>query len=267
MFVRKAILTIFFFFILFFLPAHEFWLHPNKFIYKKGETINLKLLIGENYEGENWSGSQSRIETFKLYFADVTDDLSEHISADKGDSLQIALFEEGTAMIVFHSSGLFSELESSKFNKYLGDDLRRAFRYRREDNQTDSSVIEVYQRNVKTLIQVGKATNNLCTQTTGLPLDIIPLTNPYDIKKKDSIRIKVLFKEKPFDNALINVWHRAKKKTIKSEYSTDENGEVMFPVEQSGRWMVSTVNMVRMDDNPKGDWQSYWGSLTWGYIK
>ncbi|HEU4860381.1 MAG TPA: hypothetical protein VFT15_11110 [Chitinophagaceae bacterium] len=46
---------------------------------------------------------------------------------------------------------------------------------------------------------------------------------------------------------------------------TDSNGEIFFPVNTRGKWMISTVKMERLADNPVCDWQSYWGSLTWGY--
>ena len=43
------------------------------------------------------------------------------------------------------------------------------------------------------------------------------------------------------------------------------NGEIVFRVTTKGKWMISTVKMERLIDNPVADWQSYWGSLTWGY--
>ena len=29
--------------------------------------------------------------------------------------------------------------------------------------------------------------------------------------------------------------------------------------------MVSTVKMIRLENDAKANWQSYWGSCTWGY--
>jgi uncharacterized GH25 family protein len=56
-----------------------------------------------------------------------------------------------------------------------------------------------------------------------------------------------------------------KNKTIKKDLRTDSKGEIVFPVSTNGKWMISTVKMERLLDNPICDWQSYWGSLTWGY--
>ena len=49
------------------------------------------------------------------------------------------------------------------------------------------------------------------------------------------------------------------------EISTDSNGELSIEVEPTGRWMISAVKMVRLQNDPKAHWQSYWGSVTWGY--
>ncbi len=43
------------------LSAHEFWLQPVKFNYRKGEKINIRFMVGENFEGENWTGDKSKI--------------------------------------------------------------------------------------------------------------------------------------------------------------------------------------------------------------
>jgi hypothetical protein len=29
--------------------------------------------------------------------------------------------------------------------------------------------------------------------------------------------------------------------------------------------MISTVKMERLENDPRANWQSYWGSCTWGY--
>jgi len=54
-------------------------------------------------------------------------------------------------------------------------------------------------------------------------------------------------------------------KISQQEYRTDDEGEIKFFVSPEGEWMVSCVKMVRLEDDPRSEWQSYWGSLTWGY--
>lgn len=252
-----------------FLLAHEFWLHPNKFIYQWGELINIRMLVGENYEGGNWTGNKSSIQSLQLHLTDAVDDLSGYVSDSTGDSLQFAIYDEGTYLVTCNSHNKFIELESQKFLDYLREDgLQNAIEYRANNNENDSAGREYYQRSAKTIFQVGSKTSNLFQKETSLPLDIIPLQNPYNFKQNDSVQqitVKLLFRKKPLANQLVKIWHRENNETQKTEFHSDEKGIIQFPLKPSGRWMVSTVKMERLEKDPKAQWQSYWGSCTWGY--
>lgn len=250
------------------LSAHEFWLEPEKFIYQRGEEINVRFHVGENFEGENWSGDTSRIQSLNFYYSKVKDDLSPAMGIEKGDSIQFSQFDEGTAMVTFNSKNTFIELDSAQFNAYLQEDgLKEAIQYRKKHNETDSAGHEYYQRCTKAIIQVGTVYDNTFKQQTGLPIDIIPQINPYTIRNKKEMTVKVLFQQQPLKNSLVKIWHRKKNETLKEEYITNQNGEVSFDVETNGKWMVSCVKMIRLEEDTKAEWQSYWGSCTWGYSK
>ena len=264
----------FFLIILFFsssllLLAHEFWLHPEKFIFKTGEPIKIKFLVGENFEVENWSGNNQSIKSLQLHFPNANDDLADLIGAAPGDSLQFSIYEEGTFLLTCNSTNKFIELEPKKFYEYLAEDgLNNAIDYRAAHNEIDSFGREYYQRSVKTIFQVGDKKTNLFKRQTNLPLDIIPLQNPYDLKEDTSVTTltaKILFQKKPLVNQQIIVWHRQNGHTIKEKYRSNEQGQISFPIIPAGRWMISTVKMERMAKDPKVQWQSYWGSCTWGY--
>jgi hypothetical protein len=131
--MKKIISLFILLFFSFLLSAHEFWLEPDKFLYEAGEPITIKFLVGENFEGENWSGNRLKVNQLYFYSKDFTDELSSEISEEKGDSLQISIFDEGTAMLTFNSNNSFINLEAEKFNEYLKEDsLQTAIDYRRE---------------------------------------------------------------------------------------------------------------------------------------
>ena len=261
--------TVGLFFLLIFissLSAHEFWLDPDKFIYKRTEKVNIRFLVGENFDGENWKGNNERINSLKIYFGGVNDDLSPLVTDLAGDSIEYFMIDEGTNLIAFHSNNSFIELEPSAFEAYLQEDgLTNALEYRRLNNETGCNGREFYQRCAKTIIQVGEEKDQTFKIPTFLPIDIIPLSNPYLSNDKELMRVKVFYKTVPLANTLVKLWHRVKNKTVKKELRTDANGEVVFRVTTRGKWMISSVKMERLYDNPIADWQSYWGSLTWGY--
>ncbi len=248
------------------LLAHEFWLHPDKFIYKRGEKINIRFLVGENFEGENWKGNNDRVQMLTLYYGGISDNLSEYLSDAPGDSLELTMLDEGTCLVAFNSTNSFIEMEAAKFNEYLLEDgLANAIEYRKQYNETDSMGREYYQRCAKTMIQVGNLKDKTFTINSGMPVDIIPLMNPYQLKNNDSLRIKILYEQVPLAGALVKIWHRENGATAKQQQMSNEKGEIIFSVKTSGAWMVSVVKMKKLENDEKADWQSYWGSLTWGY--
>lgn len=253
---------------LFILPAlaHEFWLEPQQYIFSRTDEINIRFKVGEAFTGENWKGNREKINELKLYYADVVDDLSDAISDEEGDSLQFSLHEEGTAVVTFNNTNSFIELESEKFNAYLQEDgLQSVIDLRRQQNETDSVGRELYQRSVKTILQIGALKTAVYKKQTTLPVDIIPLSHPYQLKDGDSLTVKVLFKDEPLVNSKIRVWHKLIGRVIDTSFMSNEKGEISFPISTMGEWMVSCVQMIRLTDDPKAQWQSYWGSLTWGY--
>jgi uncharacterized GH25 family protein len=207
-----------------------------------------------------------KAERFTVYFRGTPDNITGNISAtEAGDSLQLALFDEGTTLLAFQSANKFIQLDSAKFNEYLEEDgLTEAIQYRNNHQETDSAGREYYQRSVKTIVQVGAGKENI-SHPTFLPLDIIPLANPYHLAGGQSLTVKVLFQKKPLPNQLVKVWQRINNTTTKTDYTTNEKGEINFPIQARGKWMVSTVEMQRLENDPVANWQSFWGSCTWGY--
>jgi uncharacterized GH25 family protein len=246
--------------------AHEFWLQPQQYIFSRGEEINIRFKVGEGFAGDNWTGNQQKVETLQMFYGDVSDNLFNAITNNSGDSLQFSLFEEATALVTFTNTDSFIELDATKFNEYLLEDgLTAAIDYRKQYNETDSVGRELYQRSVKTIVQVGTNKTDIYKKQTLLPIDIIPLSHPYALINNQLLTVKILYRGEPLANTKIRTWHKLLGTVTDSSFLSDANGEISFPVITNGEWMVSCVHMIRLTDNPKAQWQSYWGSVTWGY--
>ncbi|HEY9364646.1 MAG TPA: DUF4198 domain-containing protein [Chitinophagaceae bacterium] len=250
------------------LLGHEFWLHPDKYIYRPGETINLRFQSGNNYDGRNWNGNQDSVERLQIFFDNVNDICTKNISGKKGDSLQLAVIDEGTAMLAFHSTTFFIKQDAEDFNNYLQQNgIQNAIEYRTKNNELNKPGKEFYQRCAKTIIQVGSKRTNAYKKATGLKLDIIPKENPYAMAKDGDFKVMVLYKNKPLTNATVKIWHRLGEKISTRNLKTDEEGEVKFFMATSGEWMVSCTQTELSTNEAKADWQSLCGTLTWGYTK
>ena len=263
----KKIFVLLLTFIVLSVSGHEFWMQPDKFIYKHAEPVNIKFVVGENFTGENWTGDKDKIKSLRLYFDDVTDkNCDDNFGSDKGDSLQIAMLDEGTVMVTLNTTNSFIDLDAAKFNDYLREDgLTATLKYREEHGDTAKNGRENYQRSVKTIFQVESKFTNVYKQKTNLPLDIIPAEHPYTVSRDGNFKVKVFFMGEKLKKAKVKVWHKLDDKISQEEFTTDDEGEIKFFLSPEGEWMVSCVKMIRLEDDPKAEWQSYWGSLTWGY--
>ena len=243
--------------------AHEFWLEPQKFLLAMGEKINFRIFVGENFMGEEVDFTKFKVVKFAYYS-------SKGEQKTKGDLTEQNLSDflkfdtEGNHLVAFNNSNKHIELEADKFNEYLKDDgLDNVAAYRKKYGQLNKKGTEEYQRCVKTLLQVGNIHDKTYRINTGMRLEIIPEQNPYSTDK--SLTFKVLFDNKPLKNALVVVWQKGIEKSNKRNFRSDANGKVTFSFEPKGAWMVSSVNMVPHTKPTEADWQSYWGSYTFGF--
>src|SRR5215204_2261219 len=174
------------------LLAHEFWLSPGKFIYERAEKINIRFLVGENFEGENWEGNNERIKSLQIYYGGVNDDLSPVVTKAAGDSIEYFMIDQGTNLIAFNSNNAFIEMEPLKFEEYLKEDgLINALEYRKQNNERGCPGREFYQRCAKTIIQVGDVKDKTFSFATDLVIDIIPFYNPYQLTNNELFRAKI----------------------------------------------------------------------------
>ncbi len=253
--------------------AHEFWLQPQNFSYKLGDTANIKFNVGENFTGENWKGNRSKIERLLHYTPNgKAIDIAATLSSNAGDSLQLPLVIMGTHMVTYNSKNAFISLEAAKFNTYLQEDgLSTALAYRKANKEDTMIGKEYYQRSVKTIVQCGnKPTDANCTQQTNLPLDIVPTINPYQPQLlgigSTSINHQrtytVYFKTKPLPQVLVRYWCKQRDgKLVTKQKLTNKKGKVSF-MQEEGETMISCVHMKRYTSNTTANWQSYWGSVT-----
>src|SRR6476661_2754466 len=249
----KKIFLLLLTFIVMSVSGHEFWIQPDKFIYKYAEPVNIRFLAGENFTGENWTGDRDKIKSLRLYFDDVTDkNCDDDLGNNKGDSLQIAMLDEGTVMVALNTTNSFIDLDAPKFNAYLREDgLTETLKYREEHGDTAKNGRENYQRSVKTIFQVGSKFTNVYKQKTNLPLDIIPTEHPYTVSKDGNFKVKLFFLGERLKKTKVKVWHKVDDKISQEEFTTDDEGEIKFFLSPEGEWMVSCVKMIRLEDDPK----------------
>ena len=260
----KKYLSVLLLFVATCLLAHEFWLMPSKFRLNLKETFNLQLFVGEDFMGDIWTNRKKRLLKLVHHTNNIQKDLTS--LALKRDSLPIPLnFDtEGTHLLSMESKNSFIALDADKFNDYLIDDgIENIYELRKQKGELNKPSKELYRRCAKTLIQVGDKFDETYKKNTQMALEIIPQKNPYQMQMGDEMIVKVLFKNKPLANKMIVAWHKTDtEKTTHQKLKTDTDGMLKMKLDKVGYWMISTVHMVEVKNNPDANYQSYWGNLT-----
>ncbi len=247
-----------------FLFGHEFWLMPTKFKVKINESFALAFYVGEDFIGEIWENRKERTLKLTHFTGKNQTDLTDLAIKSDTNSIILSFANEGTHLLAMESKNSFIALEAEKFNAYLIDDgIDDIYELRRKNGDLNKPSRELYRRCSKTLIQVGAKTDNTFKINAGMLLEIIPLQNPYTAKMGDIMTAKVFFNGKPLKNKMIVTWNKTMTtKTRQQKLRTNKYGQVSFPLDQKGQWMISTVQMIPLIDNSEGNYQSYWGNLT-----
>jgi hypothetical protein len=59
--------------------------------------------------------------------------------------------------------------------------------------------------------------------------------------------------------------HEVHEDSLAGEYvwsgRTDTTGRASIPMTMAGQWLVRAVHMLRVEGDPKADWESFWASL------
>lgn len=243
--------------------AHEFWLEPVRF---SGKTFVVRFRVGEHFSGDNWKGDFNKVRLLSLLNHQQAVALpAATLLPAAGDSLRLQAPLDGTQTLVYNGTNSFIELAPAAFAAYLQEDgLTDVLQWRKEQGKDSTVGREYYQRSVKTLLQNGRTLHPV-NYPTELPLDIVPLQNPYALQQKGNIAFNVFFKQKPLQTATLKVWHYSTTGQLTHYDLPLTNGRVEIPVVPEGRWMLSLVKMVPHTADQTADWQSYWASITWGY--
>jgi uncharacterized GH25 family protein len=247
--------------------AHEFWLMPNKFRVKINELMTLTFYVGEDFTGEMWGKRKERTLKVTDFIGKKQTDLTNLAIQSDSNDIKLSFEKEGTHVLTMQSKNSFIALEAEKFNAYLKDDgIDNIYELRQKNGDLDKPSRELYSRCAKTLIQVGDKMDKTFKKNTGMPLEIIPLQNPYLAKIGDKMTVKVLFEGKSLADKMIVAWNKtATTKTRQQKLRTDAKGEMSFILDEKGQWMISTVQMIALANNPEANYQSYWGNLTFEF--
>jgi len=235
--------------------AHEFWLQPDRYHVTPGTQVGISVHVGQYFKGDSlpyvpdWvagfdvTGPEGR----RAAAAGIGDDPAGRISVEK----------PATYVVVYQSRPETTRFEPDEFDRYLAEAGLDEVAAARRRGDKGSPVWENYVRCAKTLVDAGG--DGPVTKPQGLPLEIIPLSNPYRLSRGAPLTVSVLYGGRPVPGALLHVFSRTHRETPE-RIRTDANGRASVALHANEEWLLNVIHMVNAGG--PGKWMSYWASLT-----
>ncbi len=246
--------------------AHELWIEPLSYQVDAGEKLQGHFKNGQEFAGSNLSFFDRSSARFEM----MANGKTTVISPRSGDSPALDVLspvKEGLVSVVYETTA--SLLTYREWEKFLKFAAHKDF----PNAQTDHIVAgwpqdkfrESYTRHAKALIGVGNAAGS--DVIAGLETEFLAITNPYDARFDNNMKVSLLYKGAPRANAQVEVFARAPDDTVEiTLYRTDGNGYVSVPVQPGHDYLFDAV-VLRPFANPVAEenpvvWETLWAALT-----
>lgn len=246
------------------LGAHDFWIEPVRFRTPPGIELPVRLRVGEQLVGDPVARDPAHVVRFAAVGA--KGELAVEGNPGQEPAGSVVLVNPGTYWIVYNSTFSTVTLEAVKFEQYLRDvGLERILHMRKERNASAMPGREAYSRCAKSLVLCGGAGTNaqaaVVTHEAGLPLEIIPERDPNSLNQGEALSVRLIFRSQGVEGGLVRALSRDDPgQPITAR--TDKEGRASLALNHTGFWLIECVHMIKADDVPDVDWQSYWASMT-----
>jgi len=257
--------------------AHDFWITPSAYRCTVGEDVDLTLLVGHAGNAERYGRRSDHLKRFWIVdpagkssnipgVAPVPDGPTD--AGTTAPAGRATLRTPGVHIIAYRSNHSAIELDAKTFEGYLRDEgLTSIIAERARRGESERPDRELYSRASKTLVLAGDEDH--ATPRTGfdrligLPVEITPHTDPFDLSPGDTLVVSVHHRGTPAIGVQIDAeqWSSAEDR-IHLRATTDDEGRAEFDVSRSGTWLITTTQMERATAHADYDWESVWGSLT-----
>ncbi len=254
--------------------AHEYWLQPDHYRARQGDTLAVAAFAGTGFRGERKPYPAPRALRFAMVGPRTIDLRAVATNGDMTFARFIAPDPHGV-LVAFHSDFTDIELPAREFDTYLKEQgLAGPLAARAKLGAAAGPGRERYGRCAKTWIAPAAGGAEVARVITplGLPLEVVPLAEP---TRDGPLSVRVLFGGAPLAHALVRAWRQSLAAGMRPldvaardsvgfsvEAHTDARGVARLALRGDGEWLVSCVHMVPSENRAEADWQSLWASLT-----
>jgi uncharacterized GH25 family protein len=238
--------------------AHEFWMIPHDAQSRTDAQVLFELRIGSGLPGKQSVRLPGLIGDFT-----ATDSEGEYAVRGHDNSRIIGHIKPrvaGATRVALRTNDALITLSAAEFEAYLQEEgLEKVIRQRKENGDSALPGSELYSRCAKTIVLVDGNSQGF-DKAVGMPLELIPLTEPLQYQPGKAYHLRLVRDGKPLVGAQVKALLQGKKDWF-LKAMTDANGEVAIVLPESGVWLFSSEDMVP-SQSPDAEWESLWASVT-----
>jgi uncharacterized GH25 family protein len=247
--------------------AHDLFLVPETFFVAPESLVNVRVLNG-TFDKSEGAVTAARIRDLSVVTPSGRTAPPKDAWRATGDTavFPVRIGASGTYVIGLSTLDRMIRLEAKDFNEYLATEGSPAILLQRKRTGEDTlPARERYSKHVKALLQAGSTRSSGYGTVLGYPAELVPLHNPYTLRRGEAFRVRALVEGKPEANQLLYYGGRNANGTSVRERSalTDRAGVAGVRVPSSGQWYIKFIHMVKVPSDTV-DYESNWATLTFG---
>ena len=240
--------------------GHEFWIEPENFQVKSGETVIANFRNGQEFRGAplSWFERRTRRSETRINGAKF-----DYLGRD-GDQPAVTLdaTQDGLLSIIHETKrSRITYQEPEKFDEFVAHkDLDIS-----AHPSPNYPLTEGYTRYAKSLVSIGTGTGS--DAATGLEIEFVAQSNPYTDDLNGAMVLQLLYQGNPRADAQVEIFERNPSGEVEISLTrTDSGGLVSIPVKAGHDYLIDSVLLrSRPEEKIKQDgmiWDSLWASLT-----
>ena len=249
------------------LLAHDLFLLPDAFFVTPESSVNVRVLNG-TFDKSEGSVAAARIRDLSVVTPKDRIKPSPDGWRATGDTavFSVRVGEAGNYVIGLSTLARTIRLDAKDFNEYLATEGSPSILSQRKKAGEDTlPASERYSKHVKTLLQVGSAHSSNYGAVLGYPAELIPLNNPYALRRGEALRLRALVEGRPEAGQLVYYGgrHPNGKSVRERSVRADRAGVASVRIPSRGEWYIKFIHMVKVARDTV-DYESTWATLTFG---
>jgi len=244
------------------LAAHDTWLVPTQFRVTPGQPVKVALNTSEDFPASEAAPAPERVARFEAVTAGGSAAVGGY--RVEGKSLVAEVTPgPGVTLVAAVTHPRLIVLEAPVFTEYITEEgLEEIVTARAARGESGKPGRERYSKVTKlALCADGRGAD--FRRPLGLQVEIVPETNPCELRAGDTLRVQVLFEGRPLANVRVGAGYAG----VHGHHypvwvKTDAEGRAAIPLDRSGAWFVRTLHMIPSTEFEDADWQSWFSTLT-----